>query len=238
MTRLLVSVVDAAEARIALEAGVDLVDVKDPTKGSLGAPDSGTIAGVVAEIAGRLPVSVALGELRDWVHMRDLASLARVRYAKLGMAGLDGEADWPWRWENALRQLSPNVQAVAVVYADWPAAAAPEPARVLAEAERLGCAAVLVDTFDKSGGSLVDWWDLETLASFTASIRRRGMLAVLGGSLSFETVPRVAAQGPDYIAVRGAVCRAGRAGPLAAGRVRRMAGLLAEINAGRFSPLA
>ena len=36
--RLLVSVVDAAEARLAVAGGVDVVDVKNPAEGSLGAP--------------------------------------------------------------------------------------------------------------------------------------------------------------------------------------------------------
>ena len=36
--RLLVSVTDADEARVAVEAGVDIVDVKNPAEGSLGAP--------------------------------------------------------------------------------------------------------------------------------------------------------------------------------------------------------
>ena len=39
--RLLVSVVDAAEARLAVAGGVDVVDVKNPAEGSLGAPAPG-----------------------------------------------------------------------------------------------------------------------------------------------------------------------------------------------------
>ncbi len=39
MTRLLVSVRSAAEAEIALSAGADLIDVKEPSRGSLGAAD-------------------------------------------------------------------------------------------------------------------------------------------------------------------------------------------------------
>ena len=41
--RLLVSVTDAEEARVAVEAGVDIVDVKNPAEGSLGAPRPGVI---------------------------------------------------------------------------------------------------------------------------------------------------------------------------------------------------
>ena len=40
--RLLVSVVDAAEARLAVAGGVDIVDVKNPAEGSLGAPAPAT----------------------------------------------------------------------------------------------------------------------------------------------------------------------------------------------------
>ena len=39
--RLLVSVIDAAEARLAVAGGVDIVDVKNPAEGSLGAPAPG-----------------------------------------------------------------------------------------------------------------------------------------------------------------------------------------------------
>ena len=44
--KLLVSVIDAAEARLAVAGGVDIVDVKNPAEGSLGAPAPGVIAQV------------------------------------------------------------------------------------------------------------------------------------------------------------------------------------------------
>ena len=63
MTGLLVSVRSAAEARIALEAGADLIDVKEPRRGALGAADPAVWKDVCRAVAGRVPVSVALGEL-------------------------------------------------------------------------------------------------------------------------------------------------------------------------------
>jgi len=226
MTRLLVSVRSAAEARAALSAYAHLIDVKNPAKGSLGAPDRQTVAEVVAEVAGRIPVSVALGELREVGEMESTGLGEGADYAKLGLAGCASWADWPDRWAAALRCLPPKVRPVAVVYADGPTARAPGPEHVLAEAARLDCAAVLVDTFDKSRGSLVNWWTIEKLAGFVARVRGSGMLCVLGGSLTEETIPRVAALRPDFIAVRGAVCRKGRNGPLDAERVRRLVTLL------------
>ena len=44
MTRVLVSVRDALEARIALDCGVDLIDVKEPLRGPLGAADAVAMA--------------------------------------------------------------------------------------------------------------------------------------------------------------------------------------------------
>jgi len=238
MTNLLVSVVSAAEARIALKAGADLIDVKDPQKGSLGAPTHDMVRSVVAQVAKRLPVSVALGELRDLENAGDLEGFPKVDYAKIGLAGLAGCHDWPRRWAAALRRLAPGVSPVAVVYADWRTIAAPAPAKVLIEAQRLGCAAVLVDTYDKCSGHLLDWWDQGSLGDFTASVQRLGMLAVLAGSLTIDTVQTIALLRPDFIAVRGAVCEGGRSGPLIESRVRGLAQLLADINSRQVAAMA
>jgi uncharacterized protein (UPF0264 family) len=238
MTQLLVSVRTAEEAQVALAAGADLIDVKDPAAGSLGAPESSIVEEVVATVAARAPVSVALGELRDWCQMDNMAIPRGVDYAKLGMAGSADWSDWPDRWAEAIRRFPLSVRPVAVIYADGEAVAAPEPDQVLAEAQRLGCAAVLVDTFDKSRGGLLDVWPSERIAWLVAAARSEGMLAVVGGSLTLETIARVASLGPDYIALRGAVCRGGRKGPLDADRVREAARCIAAANSAILSRIA
>ena len=65
MTRLLVSVRSADEALQAVAAGVDLVDVKEPSRGSLGRADWSQTLAILRAVAGRRPVSAALGELVD-----------------------------------------------------------------------------------------------------------------------------------------------------------------------------
>lgn len=62
MTRLLVSVVSAEEARAALAGGADIIDVKDPRAGALGAPSPRVLAEVVDAVGDAAPVSVALGD--------------------------------------------------------------------------------------------------------------------------------------------------------------------------------
>jgi uncharacterized protein (UPF0264 family) len=54
----------------------------------------------------------------------------------------------------------------------------------------------------------------DELAELIALARVHGMRPVLAGSLTREAIREIVALAPDYIAVRGAVCRAGRTGTL------------------------
>ena len=56
MTRLLVSVRSAAEARTALAGGADVIDVKEPAHGSLGRASTEVIREVIDAVAGCVPV--------------------------------------------------------------------------------------------------------------------------------------------------------------------------------------
>jgi dihydroneopterin aldolase len=62
MTQLLISVKNVAEALIALDAGADIIDMKDPNIGALGALDEAISLQIVQVINGRKLVSAAVGE--------------------------------------------------------------------------------------------------------------------------------------------------------------------------------
>ena len=66
MAGLLVSVRSADEARAAVDGGASVVDVKEPDRGPLGRASAATWRAVRAAVPPAIPVSVALGELRDW----------------------------------------------------------------------------------------------------------------------------------------------------------------------------
>jgi (5-formylfuran-3-yl)methyl phosphate synthase len=216
MTRLLVSVRDAAEARIALEAGVDLVDLKEPRAGALGAVAPSVAAEVVRSVAGRVPLSMALGEVLE----RPKVPVPEgIRWAKLGLAGCALRDDWRRAWSEAAAALPSTCGLVAVIYADFEACAAPSPEVVLREAESLGARAVLVDTAVKNGRGLLDWWTTEAVCRLASGAKSRGMLSVAGGALTPATIPQVAACGVDYVAVRGAACDGDRNGTISATRI-------------------
>ncbi|MBS0207550.1 MAG: (5-formylfuran-3-yl)methyl phosphate synthase [Planctomycetes bacterium] len=211
MTQLLVSVRDAVEAERALRGGAALIDVKEPAHGSLGAASIDTVRQVAAAVAGRVPLSVALGELRDVAGDAPLPAWpAGVGFAKLGLAGLAERSDWQLGWGRTLVTWPALVTPVAVAYADWQQAGAPSPQAILDVGAALGCGALLLDTFDKSRGRLLDYLSLDALLPIVRAARHRELLVVLAGSLRLEDVDLLLPLAPDYLAVRGAVCHGDR----------------------------
>lgn len=212
MTGLLVSVRSGDEAQAALDGGADLIDVKEPARGALGAADAVVWSEVAEIVRGQRPTSLALGELIDGGQHCQSEELAEFDFVKLGLAGCGRFADWADRWRNCLGELPGNVTPVAVAYADWRTAQAPPPDDVIEHAVRAHCGAVLFDTYDKQQGCLLDHFDLNELQRLSASVRRHALRVVFAGSLHAQSISEVLHLRPDFVAVRGAACREGRVG--------------------------
>jgi len=240
-TRLLISVRDAQEARDALDAGADLIDVKEPRRGALGAADPETLRQIVRAVAGQTPVSAALDELlgdNDSLFATDRAARvpAGVSLAKFGLAGCRELADWPVRLAAAVAALPQGTSGVAVIYADAIDAHSPDADNIIAQGHRAGCAAVLVDTHDKRAGALLDHWALAECERVIDRVHAQGMLAVLAGSLTMPAIARLLPLGPDYVAVRGAACAGARDGALSGPLVRELAELVHGSMTTRDAP--
>ena len=115
MTQLLISVRSAEEAAIAVRGGADWIDVKEPSRGSLGAADVSIQREVVAAVNGERPVSAALGELIEQSGSDSLAP--GVAFAKVGLARAADCSDWRERWRQWADALPAAVHPVAVAYA-------------------------------------------------------------------------------------------------------------------------
>lgn len=213
MTGLLVSVRSAAEARLACEQGVDLLDVKEPQGGSLGAAAMEVVQDVLAVAGQSVPMSVALGELVEWKPTQRWPE--GIQYAKLGLAGAKRLGDWKSRWRDALSQFPASVRPVAVAYADWQEVEAPSIDEVIGQAVEQNCAAVLIDTSQKNGRTLLDYCSPEELRRYVHHLRQGEMKLVLAGSLRLEHIETLLPLEPNYLGVRGAVCSGGRTGGLA-----------------------
>jgi uncharacterized protein (UPF0264 family) len=203
--------------------GPDLIDVKEPLRGSLGQVAGSVIAEIAAAVGDRLPVSAALGELLEVGASPPAVNLA---YAKWGLSGCLHHPGWPQelaRRATEVRAANPRCQLVGVAYADWKRAQAPDPYSVCRAAAAMNCAVVLVDTFEKDGSSLLTWLSENELREVRRRTRQMGLQLALAGGVDFELLPTALEIEPDWIAVRGAVCDGGRAGALCPNRVARMA---------------
>jgi uncharacterized protein (UPF0264 family) len=226
-TGLLVSVRSASEAVTALEGGVDLIDVKEPTLGPLGAAATTVVREVVAVIAGRRPVSAALGEWRDWDGQPVPEGL---RYVKWGLAGVADDAGAALR---QMRKTPVAAEPVLVAYADHRRASSPDPVWLAERAMALGFAAFLLDTAVKDGSTLVDWIAPATLARIRFQLADREVPMALAGSLDEAEIRRLAPLKPDWFAVRGAACVGGRGGTVSANRVRQLKSVIGESVSSR-----
>jgi (5-formylfuran-3-yl)methyl phosphate synthase len=216
--RLLVSVRNVAEARAAAAGGADIIDFKNPARGPLGRADFPVVAEVAAALRnadGRppVPLSAACGEVREvdqWIGLDEPLLPADVAWLKLGLAGLGSMRNWIDEWlraRSAIEQrLKHPVGWVAVAYADVAAAASPSIDAVVAAALETGCAGLLLDTYDKSGGRLLEHLECEQLSEMSRRVRNQGLFFAVAGRLRASDLANLHDVGADIIAVRSAAC--------------------------------
>ena len=222
MTRLIVSVRSAEEALAALEGGADLIDVKEPNSGSLGRAATEVLEEIADAVAGRLPLSAALGELGEAIDAATIGALRHYAYAKIGLAGATNDPSWQSTWGSLNQSLSQDVRPVAVVYADGQQCAAPDVDEVLAVSLELACGAILVDTFHKDGRNLFDHWSTAEVTRVVHFARQNGLLSVLAGALQLPSIRLATTLSPDFVAVRSAVCEGTRTGAIRTNLVDEM----------------
>jgi (5-formylfuran-3-yl)methyl phosphate synthase len=227
LASLLVSVRSAAEARAAVAGGASIIDVKEPSRGSLGRSDASVWQAVRMAVPRSMPLSVALGELNEWLGSTRPQIPANawdgIDFCKLGLAG--APTGWSKLWTDRGGELRLNTTPfpdwVAVVYLDWEAAGAPHPDAIIdAAAEMPECRAVLFDTWRKISGARLD----QSWKPRVERVRGAGRLVALAGSLDAAAIARLRVWQPDIFAVRGAACAEGdRLGSIDAFRVACLA---------------
>jgi dihydroneopterin aldolase len=219
VTALLASVRSLDEALLALEGGADLIDLKEPSRGALGALDHAAVRVCVQVLRGRSPASATVGDLPDM----DPAALFEAA-SRIAATGVDFVKIGFFRHPqahacaHALAPLARQHRLVAVLFAED---CLDEP--LLDRLAANGFAGAMLDTARKTGRTLLDWKHPAELARFIGRARARGLLAGLAGSLGEKDVPALLALEPDYLGFRGALCGAGvRVNALDAGALARI----------------
>jgi (5-formylfuran-3-yl)methyl phosphate synthase len=233
MTKLLVSVRSAAEAKIACAAGVDCLDVKDPSTGPLGRPADALARAIFAEaVPDHCEISVARGEWLGAPHSGFFSLETRLGYEKWGFANAAG-SDWKPEWDRFVTDLQQPERLIPVAYADWQEVNAPAPEAFLDL--RVAPRVFLIDTYQKDGRRLFDFLPPRQLEVFIRRIRDSGRAVALAGSITWQDLPQILEWAPDWLAVRGLVCADGlRAQAMERERVLK---LRAAIQAGKSTAL-
>ncbi len=221
--KLLVSVRNAGEVEAALAGGADWIDLKEPTDGALAGVEVEVAREAVQSLAGRRPLSAALGELGDWPTSptSELLDVDGIGVVKLGLSGCAVRPGWESGWLRVAKAVADaNKLLAAVLYADWVQAEAPRPEEILQVARTEKCRYLLIDTFGKRRGSILDHLSGAELEAILQAARQASMTTVVAGSLSLRTLGQLPLKYVDVVAVRGAVCEGDRTGVVVAERVR------------------
>lgn len=203
MTKMLASVQNRQEAEIALQNGADIIDLKDPSNGALGAVETGKILEVIDFISGRRPVSAACGDLpmqpesvRDKIE--ELAATG-LDYIKIGLFP-SGQLD---ACVEVLKPFASHDKLIAVLFADYRNSYGGNVFERLAAA---GFHGVMIDTADKSGGRLLDHMTPDQVGKFVKDGQSHGLRIGVAGSLEAPDISRLLTYTPDFLGFRGALC--------------------------------
>ena len=232
-TGLLVSVRSQEEALIAQATGcVSIVDLKEPANGALGCVSIDTANSIAASASDGTVLSIALGEAANspvWPSYSlesRRATLAKFSFAKIGLAGLANSNDWIQQWKDSFAEVPETVTKVAVAYADSDQAKSPTVESVVRSAPEVGCSVLLIDTFRKSEGGLLDHLPIEQLTNVVTLARGHNLKIVLAGSLTHNEINIVNRLHPDFVAVRGAICRGNRSSLIDRTKIESLATLI------------
>ncbi|MSP28814.1 MAG: hypothetical protein EXR80_10615 [Methylococcales bacterium] len=201
MTGMLASVNSIAEAVLVFNAQVDIIDLKQPEHGALGALDTDLVSQIVLEIAGRCPVSATVGDLpmQPDIVFNAVTAMAHtgVDYVKIGFFP---DGDW-YATVEKLAQLTPKTALIAVLFAD----AQPD-FSIISALQQAGFTGVMLDTMNKAHGSLTQVMTHADIAQFVGLSRQYLLLCGLAGSLRLDDIAALMPYQADYLGFRGALC--------------------------------
>jgi (5-formylfuran-3-yl)methyl phosphate synthase len=213
---LLISPINTDEALESIEGGADIVDVKNPKEGSLGA----NFPWVIKEIREMTPkdmlVSATLGDVPYKPGTVSLAAMGALvsgaDYIKVGLYGTQNYHEALEVMENVVRTVRENSSSAVVVasgYADAHRVGAISPMKIPKVAADAGADLAMVDTAVKDGKTLFDFMDMDALQKFVDEIHDYGMKSALAGSIKKDQLKPLYDINCDVVGVRGAACIGG-----------------------------
>jgi uncharacterized protein (UPF0264 family) len=211
--KLLISPQNETEAAEAIAGGADIIDVKNPREGPLGANFPWVIKRIRQITPENIEVSCTLGEVPNLPGSMALAALGAattgVNYVKAGLYGLKTLEEAVYLMQNvtkAAKNYNPSIKVVASGYADADRISTVDPLLVPKIAHEAHADIAMIDTAVKDGKNLFSFLTEPQLHRFVEEAHSYGLKAALAGSLRKEDLPVVYALGADVVGLRGAAC--------------------------------
>lgn len=201
MTQILASVNGVEETLVIINTAVDIIDLKQPEQGALGALPLAVVKQIVQLVNKRKRLSATVGDLP--MHPEKIFNAVSamietgVDYIKIGFfPGGD--------WQDSLSRLaeiSHQKQLIAVIFADTQ----PDFSMIKAFI-KAGFSGVMLDTMNKSNGSLTQVLTLPEIKRFVTMSKEAHLFCGLAGSLKAKDIPKLLHLQADYLGFRGALC--------------------------------
>lgn len=213
MTKLLISPKGIEEARAAYRGNAEIIDVKNPREGSLGANFPWIISQIRDEIPSEIPISAAIGDFPNLPGTASLAALgaleAGANIIKVGLKGPKKADEAVYLMKQVVKAVGRNshpAEVVACAYGDYERAGTIDPRDLPEIGQSAGVDYVMMDTAIKDGKPLTDFFSMDELRDFVDKAHSLDLKVALAGSLEREQILRLKNLDPDVVGIRGAVC--------------------------------
>ena len=202
MTKVLASVQNLEETRVALHYDIGILDLKNPRDGTLGAMPFSQIQEIARTVDQRIPLSAAIGDLPP-VPQVVIARLkefepAQLQYLKIGFF----DKTYLTKVLPFLIDYAKVLPLAGVLFADRFADFV-GPSILLGKA---GFRGVMLDTADKTVGGLTTLTTLKSRMEFIKCTTDLGIASGFAGSLSIRDIPALLDLEPTYLGFRTAIC--------------------------------
>jgi len=216
--KLLVSVQNTIECINAVEGKADIIDIKNPHEGALGACTPKTIKEIVQiSHSFNLLCSAAIGNVQEPGNA-SLAALGAavcgVDYIKVGLLTEDISIAGAIM-KNVVKEIRnyknsnlENIKIVAVGYADWQRANTFPVEELYNIGLASNCDVLMIDTFIKDGKNLFDFLKEKEISNFAKTSKELNFEVAVAGSLRNKEISTLKSiKEIEVIGVRGAACK-------------------------------
>jgi len=206
-TGFLASVTSLPEAELVARHGADIIDLKNPSAGVLGAVEPATSSDVVQQMRAQWPAGdrVFSATIGDGPFDTVSVENAIERTAATGVDIVKVGCFAPLPSASLLQSLTSaaeqGIRLVVVLFAEHGVQR-----RELKALADCGIHGVMLDTANKATGSLRQKLTDDELATFVDTARRYRLLTGLAGSLRRGDIGPLLGLAPDYLGFRGALC--------------------------------